>query len=130
MTLLFRLLQRIPAVRRLEDERDELRAEQNSARLKLRAASAEMGVLEEQCRVLQRERDQLAETMARRTREQASQVEAARAETAMAIKERDDLSKQHRVLAAQRDAIVVERNQIAHALDDLRATAGSAQASR
>lgn len=130
MTLMFRLLQRIPAVRRLQNERDDLLAEQNSARLKLRAASAEMGVLEEQCRVLQRERDQLAETVARQVAEHASHVEATLAEHAVLTKQRDDLGEEHRVLIAQRDAIEAERDQCARTLDGLRSTAGSVEAAR
>lgn len=130
MTLLFGFLLRIPAVRRLQDERDELQAEQSSARLKLRAASAEMGVLEEQCRVLQRERDQLTETLARQAREHASEVEAALAETTIAFKERDDLGEEHRVLTAQRDALEAERDELARVLAGLRATARSSEAAR
>ncbi len=53
------ILGHYPPVRRLQRERDALRGEHNSMQLKLRAASAEMGVLEEQCRVLQAERDRL-----------------------------------------------------------------------
>lgn len=130
MTLLFRLLQRIPAVRRLQDERDELQAEHNSARLKLRAASAEMGVLEEQCRVLQRERDQLTEAAARQATEHASRIQAALAETAAVIHERDHLGEEHRALLAQKAAVEAERDQIARTLDDFRSTAGAVEAAR
>lgn len=91
MTPLFRLLQRLPAVRRLRDERDGLRADQNAMQLKLRAASAEMGVLEEQCRVLRRERDQLTETAARRAVEHGAQIDAALLANAALLKERDAL---------------------------------------
>ncbi len=130
MTLLFRLLQRIPAIRRLQDERDELYADQNSARLKLRAASAEMGVLEEQCRVLQRERDQLTEAAARQTTEYASRIQAALAETASAIRERDHLGEEHRALIAQKAAVEAERDQIARTLDDFRSTTGAVETAR
>jgi len=130
LTLLFRFLQRIPAVRHLQDERDELRAEQNSARLKLRAASAEMGVLEEQCRVLQRERDQLTETVARQRTEHASQMKEALAENAAVVKERDDLDEKRRALITQKEIVEAERDQIACVLDGLRSTAGSIEAAR
>ena len=130
MTLLFRLLTRIPTVRQLQDERDDLLAEQNSARLKLRAASAEMGVLEEQCRVLQRERDQLTETLARQTAEHASQAKATLAEHAILTKRCNDLGEERLDLIAQRDAVEAERDAIAGTLKGLRSTAGSAEAAR
>jgi hypothetical protein len=41
---LSRLLYLIPEIRRLREERDELQSERGSMRLKVRAASAEMGV--------------------------------------------------------------------------------------
>ncbi len=95
MTPLFRLLHRIlPAVRRLQDERDGLRGDQNSMRLKLRAASAEMDDLEEQCRMLRRERDQMAKAAA----DHASQVEEARLANAALLKERDALIEERRAL--------------------------------
>ena len=93
MTPLFRLLKRIPAVRRLQDERDSLHADQNSMQLKLRAASAEMGVLEEQCRVLRRERDQLAEATARQAGEHRAQIDAALLANAALLKERDQIAR-------------------------------------
>ncbi len=99
MTPLFRLLQRLPAVRRLQDERDNLRADQNSMQLKLRAASAEMGVLEEQCRVLRRERDQLAEAAARQTADHGTQIDAALLANAILLKERDALIEERDRLA-------------------------------
>ena len=97
MTPLFRLLQRIPAVRRLQDERDDLRGGQNSMQLKLRAASAEMDDLEEHCRVRRRERDQLAKAAA----DHASQIEAARLANAALLKERDALVEERRALMAK-----------------------------
>lgn len=97
---LFRLLQRIPAIRRLQDERDGLRGDQNSMHLKLRAASAEMDDLEEQCRVLQRERDQLIEAAAQR----AAQIEAALLANAALVKERDALLEERRTLVAHKEA--------------------------
>lgn len=130
MTLLFRLLLRIPTVRHLQNERDELQAEQNSARLKLRAASAEMGVLEEQCRVLQRERDQLTAATARQATEHASRIQAALAETAAVSRERDRLGEEHRVLLAQKAVVEAERDQVARDLDELRSTAGAIEAAR
>ncbi len=99
MTPLFRLLQRIlPAVRRLEDERDGLRGDQNSMQLKLRAASAEMDDLEEQCRTLRRERDRLAEAAA----DHAAQMEAARQANAALLKERDALLEERGALMARK----------------------------
>jgi len=62
----------MPEVQRLQVERDTLRSEQNSTKLKLRADSAEMGVLEEQLRVLQGERDRLAQEVARLKAEHGS----------------------------------------------------------
>ena len=97
---LLRLLQRIPAIRRLQDERDGLRGDQNSMQLKLRAASAEMDDLEEQCRMLRRERDQLAEAAARH----AAQMEAAHLANAALVKERDALIEERRALMAHKAA--------------------------
>lgn len=128
MTPLFRLLQRIPAVRRLQDERDGLRADQNSMQLKLRASSAEMGVLEEQCRVLRRERDQLAEAAARQVMEHGSQIEAAHLANAELLRERDALIEERRVLAADK-AAWPDRDQAVRDPDDTRRT-GSVEAAR
>ena len=102
LTPLFRLLQRIfPAVRRLQDD---LRGDQNSMQLKLRAASAEMDDLEEQCRELRRERDQLVEAAARRAADHAAQIEAARLANAALLKERDALAEERRALVARKAA--------------------------
>ncbi len=120
MTPLFRLLQRIPAVRRLQEERDSLRAAQNSMQLKLRAASAEMDDLDEQCRVLRRERDQLAEAAARRAAEHASQIESALLANAALLKERDALVEERRASMAHKAQD--EHGQTAGALDGLRRT--------
>jgi len=128
LSLLFRLLQRMPAVQRLQEERDGLRAERNSMQLKLRAASAEMGVLEEQCRVLQRERDRLTEEVTRRTTEhesQAARLKAALAAGEVLTKERDSLAEERRVLIARGDAASAERDRVAGALDKLRQEAGT-----
>lgn len=119
MTSLFRLLLRIPAVRRLQDERDGLRADQNSIQLKLRAASAEMGVLDEQCRVLRRERDQLAEAATRQAAEHGLQIEAAQRANAALLRERD-------ALAADKAAAQAERDQMARDLDELRRAGSTA----
>ena len=100
MNPLLRLLQRIPAIRRLQDERDGLRGNQNSMLLKLRAASAEMDDLEEQCRELRRERDQLTQAAA----EHAAQIEAALLANAALIKERDALVEERRALMAHKAA--------------------------
>lgn len=118
MTLLFRLLQRIPSVRRLQDERDGLRADQGSMQLKLRAASAEMGVLEEQCRVLRRERDQLAESAVRHAAEHGAQIEAALLANAALLKERDDLAEERRARTAREAAAQDGREGAARALDE------------
>ena len=104
MNLLFRLLQRVPAVRRLQDERDGLRANQNSMQLKLRASSAEMDDLEEQCRVLRRERDQLAEAAAQRAAEHAARIEVALLANAALVKERDVLLEERRAVMAHKEA--------------------------
>lgn len=104
MNPLFRLLQRIPAIRRLQDERDGLRGDQNAMHLKLRAASAEMDDLEEQCRVLRRERDQLAEAAARQAAEHAARIEAALLANAALVKERDALLEERRALTAHKAA--------------------------
>lgn len=104
MNSLSRLLQRIPAVRRLRDERDGLRGDQNSMQLKLRAASAEMDDLEEQCRVLRRERDQLTAAAAQRTADHAAQIEAALLANAALVKERDALLEERRALMAHKAA--------------------------
>ncbi len=77
-------------------------------RLKVRAASAEMGVLEEQGRVLRGERDRLSETVARQGAEQERQASALEA----AVKERDRLAEECRVLLTERDAAVAERDRI------------------
>lgn len=69
MTLFRRLLQRLPIVQQLEAERNALRAEQSSIHLKLRASAAKMAVLEEERRVAQRDRDRLAERLARQAAE-------------------------------------------------------------
>lgn len=100
MNPLLRLLQRIPAIRRLQDERDGLRGNQNSMQLKLRAASAEMDDLEEQCRELRRERDQLTQAAAEHT----AQIEAALLANAALIKERDALVEERRALMAHKAA--------------------------
>ena len=103
MNPLFRLLQRIPAIRRLQDERDGLRANQNSIQLKMRAASAEMDDLEEQCRVLRRERDRLAEAATRQAAEHVAQIEAALLANAALVKERDALLEERRTLMAHKE---------------------------
>ncbi len=108
MSLLFRLLQWVPDIQRLEAERDTLRSEQNSIKLKLRAASAEMGVLEEQLRVLQAERDS-----------QAARLKAANTASEALTKERDGLLQERRALIAQNEAARVERERTA-ALPEVR----------
>ncbi len=127
MSLLSRLLQLVPAVQRLEQERDALRSEQNSIKLKLRAASAEMGVLEEQLRVLQTERDRLKKDAARHKAEYDSQ--AARLKEALAAgvaltKERDKLAQERRASMAQAEAARADGDRTARALDNRRQKAG------
>jgi hypothetical protein len=68
-------------------------------RLKVRAASAEMGVLEDQSRVLKSERDRLVQDVARQSAELERQ--AARLVDALAASE---------AVAKERDALVVERD--------------------
>ncbi len=127
MSLLSRLLHSIPAVQRLEEERDTLRSEQNSIKLKLRAASAEMGVLEEQLRVLKTERDRLTEAAARHRAEHDSQ--AVRLKEALAVgetltKERDKLAQERRTLIAQADAARKDGDRTSKALDSRRQKTG------
>lgn len=127
MSLLFRLLQLIPEVRRLEAERDALRSEQNSMKLKVRATSAEMGVLDEQCRMLKKERDLLTQDVARRKTEQDSQavrLKAAAAATEALTKERDNLLQERRALIAQNEAARGERDRISKAPDNRRQKTG------
>lgn len=102
MSLLSRALMWIPRVRRLEEERDALRGERDSMRLRVRAISAKMGVLEEQGRVLAGERDRCAE----QARTQAA--------------EHGRLSAQLRAVLEARDAVAAERDQLARDLDQLR----------
>ncbi len=121
MTLLFRLLQRVPSVQRLQKERDSLHGDLGSMRLKLRAASAEMDVLEDQCRVLRRERDQLAEAAVRQATDHASQIKAALLANAALLKERDLLAEENRALVAQ-EASPDGRGPDVRSLDGLRRT--------
>ena len=125
MSLLFRLLQMIPAVQLLQNERDTLRSEQNSMALKVRAASAEMGVLEEQCRVLQKERDRLTQDVARSKAEQeslAARLKAATVASEALTKERDGLVQERRALVAQNEAARAERDRVAKAPGNSRQT--------
>ncbi len=69
MTLLSRILRRLPAVRRLDKECDRLRSEQNWALLKAGALSAKMGVLDAQIRMFRGERDNEAEKVKHLTAE-------------------------------------------------------------
>jgi len=119
VSILFHVLHWMPPVRRLQAERDALRGEHNSMQLKLRAASAEMGVLEEQCRVLQAERDRLRK---RATQTADYERQAARLRVALAAgqdvaRERDSLAAGHASLVEQRDAAVAERDRLARAME-------------
>ena len=123
MSLLFRTLMRMPAVRRLGEERDALRAERDSMRLKVRAASAEMGMLEEQGRVLAGARDRCAEQVTALTAERervSEQLRAAREVCDAAMAERDRLKADRDALVVQRDDAMRERDQLARDLDRLR----------
>ena len=123
MSLLFRVLMRIPAVRCLEEERNALRAERDSMRLKVRAASAEMGVLEEQGRVLVGERDRCADQVKAQTAEHerlSEQLRAAQEVCDAATAERDRLKVDRDASIVQRKNAISERDQLARDLDRLR----------
>jgi len=127
LSLLLRLLQLMPMVRQLEKERDTLRSEQNSIKLKLRAASAEMGVLEEQCRVLENERGRLADEVARRKSDydqQAARLTMALASGESLAKERDALVQERRTVAAQSEAARAERERTANMSNNRRQKTG------
>ncbi len=113
MSLLFRLLQWVPDIQRLETERDTLRSEQNSIKLKLRAASAEMGVLEEQLRVSQTERDN-----------QAARLKTMNTAAEALTKERDALLQERRTLIAQNEAARTEWERMTAAPDVRRQKTG------
>ncbi len=132
MSLLFRFLMRIPAIRRLEEERNTLRAERDSMRLKVRAASAEMGVLEEQGRVLVGERDHCAEQVKAQTTEHerlSEQLRAALEVCDAATAERDRLKADRDALIVQRENAISERDQFARDLDQLRQGAATGPSS-
>jgi len=108
---------RIPRVRRLEEERDVLRAERDSMRLKVRATSAKMGVLEEQVRVLVGERDRYAEQVKAQVAEHgrlSEQLRAALAASGAAAAERDKLKADHDALIVQQEDAVSKRDQLVH----------------
>ena len=123
MTLLSRMLHRLPAVQRLEKACDRLRAEQNSALLKARAISAKMGVLDAQVRTLRGERDNEAEKARNLTADCQSTVTefqlASEACDAL-TKERDALAADRGALTAQRDQAIHQRDQLARELDRYR----------
>lgn len=122
MSLMSRVLKWMPLVRRLEAERDALRGERDSMRLKVRAISARMGVLEEQSRVLAGERDHCAEQVRVQTAEHghlSAQLRAALEACNAAVAERDKLKADCDALAAQDDA-TAERDQPARDPDRLR----------
>lgn len=132
MSLLFRVLMRIPAIRRLEEERNTLRAERDSMRLKVRAASAEMGVLEEQGRVLVGERHRCAEQVEVQTAEHerlSEQLTAALEVCDAATAERDRLKADRDALIVQRENAISERDQFARNLDQLRQGAATGPSS-
>jgi len=132
LTLLSRVLRRLPAVRRLEKECDRLRSEQNSALLKARALSAKMGVLDAQVRMFRGERDSEAEKVKHLTTEHqrtATQFRLASEACDALTKERDALTADRGALTAQRDEAIHERDQLARELDRYRqdATPGLCQ---
>ncbi len=131
MILLSRVLMRIPAVRRLEEERDALRGERDSMRLKVRAISAKMGVLEEQGRVLASERDRCAEQVKARTVDHerlSAELRAALEACDAVAAERDRLKADRDALVVQREVVAGERDQLARDLDRLRQGAAAKEA--
>ena len=117
LSLLFRALMRIPRVRRLEEERDALRGECDSMRLKVRAISAKMGVLEEQGRMLASERDSLADLAKAQVAEHgrlSAQLRAALEACDAVTAERDKLKASRDAPIAQSEDAVGERGQFAH----------------
>ena len=123
MTLLFRILHRLPAVQRLEKECDRLRSEQNSALLKARAISAKMGVLEAQVRTMQDERVREAEKVRNLIAEHqriAAQLRLASEACGAITQERDTLVADRGALTAQRDEAIHQRDQLARELDRYR----------
>jgi chromosome segregation ATPase len=92
-------------------------------KLKLQAASAEMGDLEERCRTLKAERDRLDAQAAVGTTERntlASLLEKTQAERDAATTARGDLAEEQRTLITQRDAATAERDRMADTLEGLR----------
>ena len=123
MTLLFRILRRLPAVQRLEKECDRLRSEQNSALLKARTISAKMGVLDAQVRTMQDERVREAEKVRNLTAENqriAAQLQLASEACGAITQERDALVADRGALTAQCDEAIHERDQLARELDRCR----------
>ena len=123
MTLLSRILRRLPAVQRLEKECNRLRSEQNSALLRARALSAKMGVLDAQVRTMQDERVRKAEKVRNLTAEHqriTAQLRLASEACGAMTQERDTLVADHDALTAQRDEAIHERDQLARELDRCR----------
>ena len=128
MSLLSRLLMRMPPVRRLEAERDALRGERDSMRLKVRAISARMGILEEQGRVLTGERDRLAEQARVHMVEQgrlSAQLKAAQEACDAVAAERDQLKADRDASIAQQEDAAGWRDQPACDPDRLRQDAAA-----
>ncbi len=128
MTLLSRILHRLPAIQRLEKECGRLRAEQKSALLKARAVSTKMGVLDAQVRTMQDERDRAAEMVKNLTAEHqrtATQLRLASEACGAITQERDTLAADRGALTAQRDEAIHERDQLARELDRYRQDAPS-----
>lgn len=102
MSLLSRAVMRIPAVRRLEQERDAFRGERDSMRLKVQAISAKMGILEEEGRVLVREVGRQAE----QAKSQAAEHDRLSAKLAETLVAHDAVTAEHEKLKADHDAIL------------------------
>lgn len=120
LTLLFRILRRLPAVQRLENECDRLRSEQNSALLRARVISAKMGVLDAQVRTMQDERVKETEAVRNLTAEHqriVAQLRLASEACGAITQERDTLVADRGTLTAQRDEAIHERDQLARELD-------------
>ena len=123
MTLLSRVLHRLPLVQRLEKECDRLRSEQNSALLRARALSAKMGVLDAQVRTMQDERAREAENLKNLTVEHqrtATKFRLTSKACDALTKERDALVADRGAILAQRDEAIHERDQLARELDRCR----------
>jgi hypothetical protein len=113
LTLLFHILRLFPEVRVLEAERDQMRGERDSMTLKVRAASAKMGIFEEQARVSRGERDRLKQEAVRQAAEcerLEARLKAALAAGGVVTKERNKLAEERASLIAQRDGALSSKD--------------------